>query len=67
MCSIHHSIIQSQVFEQLSSERNSSSLFYGMSLNISGAFPHGNAANELYSFLYPLPVENLQTIIADAH
>lgn len=67
MCYIHHSIIQLQVFEQLSSERNSSSLFYSTSLNMSDAFLHGNAADELYSFLYPLPIANLQTTVIDAH
>lgn len=32
MCYIHHSFIQLQGFEQLSSEGNSSSPFYGVSL-----------------------------------
>lgn len=67
MCYIHHSITQLQVSEQLSSERNSSSLFYGASLNIADAFPHGNAADELYPFLDPLPTENLQTIVTDTN
>lgn len=56
MCSIHHSVTQLQVSEQLSSERNSSSLFCGASLNTYDAIPRA-----LYSFLYPLSMDNVPT------